>query len=123
METAERTVAGRYRLVESLGSGGMGRVWRAEDTVLGRDVALKEITFPPGVADDEREVLRERTRREGRAAARLEHTSAVTVYDVAEENGLPFLVMELVEAPTLADVVRDQGPLSPHRTAEIGLAV
>lgn len=123
METVERTVAGRYRLLDRLGSGGMGTVWRAQDVVLGRDVAVKEVTFPPGVSDEEREVLRERTRREARAAARLDHPSAVTVYDVAEEDGIPFLVMELVEARTLSEVIRTDGPLSPHRTAEVGLAV
>ena len=123
METVERTVAGRYRLLDRLGSGGMGTVWRAQDVVLGRDVAVKEVTFPPGVSEEEREVLRERTRREARAAARLDHPSAVTVYDVAEEDGIPFLVMELVEARTLSEVVRTDGPLSPHRTAEVGLAV
>jgi hypothetical protein len=123
VEVVDRTVAGRYRLLDRLGSGGMGTVWRAEDTVLGRDVAVKEVTFPRGVSDEEREVLRERTRREARAAARLDHPSAVTVYDVTEEDGTPFLVMELVDARTLAEVVRTDGPLSPKRTAEIGLAV
>src|SRR3954454_22474046 len=101
----------------------MGTVWRAEDVVLGRDVAVKEVTFPPGVSEEEREVLRERTRREARAAARLDHPSAVTVYDVAEDDGTPFLVMELVDARTLAEVVRTDGPLSVRRTAEIGIAV
>lgn len=118
-----RVVAGRYALVEPLGSGGMGTVWRAEDVVLGRAVAVKEVAFPHGLSDDDREVLRERTRREARAAARLDHPSAVTVYDVVEENGCPFLVMELVEARTLADVVRNDGPLPPQQVAEIGLAV
>jgi hypothetical protein len=101
----------------------MGTVWRAQDTVLDRDVAVKEVTFPPGVSEEEREVLRERTRREARAAARLDHPSAVTVYDVTEEDGTPYLVMELVEARTLAEVVRTDGPLSPRRTAQIGIAV
>jgi hypothetical protein len=101
----------------------MGTVWRAEDVVLGRDVAVKEVTFPPGISDEEREVLRERTRREARAAARLDHESAVTVYDVAEEDGTPYLVMELVDARTLAEVVRTDGPLTPRRTAEVGLCV
>jgi hypothetical protein len=123
VETAERTIAGRYRLEERLGSGGMGIVWRAEDTVLGRPVALKEVTFPPGVPESEREVLRERTRREARAAAKLDHESAVTVYDVAEDDGTPFLVMELVDARTLAEVIASDGPLSPRRAAEVGLAV
>ena len=82
-----RTVAGRYELLGRLGAGGMGTVWRAHDVVLGREVAVKEIVFPHGLPDDEREVLRERTRREARAAARLDHPSAVTVYDVVEEGG------------------------------------
>jgi hypothetical protein len=123
VDVVDRTVAGRYRLIDRLGSGGMGTVWRAEDVVLARDVAVKEVTFPPGVSDEEREVLRERTRREARAAARLDHPSAVTVYDVVEEGGTPYLVMELVEARTLAEVVRTDGPLSPQQTAEIGIAV
>jgi hypothetical protein len=116
-------VAGRYELLGRLGAGGMGTVWRAHDVVLGREVAVKEIVFPHGLPDDEREVLRERTRREARAAARLDHPSAVTVYDVVEEDGSPFLVMELVEARTLAEVVRSDGPLTPAHAATMGLAV
>ena len=116
-----RLVAGRYRLLAPLGTGGMGTVWRAEDTVLGRAVAVKEVTFPHGLSDEDRDVLRERTRREARAAARLDHPSAVTVYDVVEEDGRPYLVMELVEARTLSQVVRADGALSPERTARIGL--
>ena len=121
METEQRVVAGRYRLLEPLGSGGMGTVWRADDTVLGRAVAVKEVCFPEGLSDRDRDVLRERTRREARAAARLDHPSAVTVYDVVEEGDAPYLVMELVDARTLAQVVRTDGPLSPQRTAQIGL--
>jgi serine/threonine protein kinase len=120
---AHRVVAGRYALVAPLGSGGMGTVWRGEDRVLGRQVAVKEVVFPHGLSDHDREVLRERTRREARAAARLDHPSAVTVYDVVEDEGHPFLVMELVEARTLADVVRTDGPLAPAAAAEVGLAV
>ncbi len=119
----DRLVAGRYRLLSPLGSGGMGTVWRAADEVLGREVAVKEITFPHGLSDADRDVLRERTRREARAAARLDHPSAVTVYDVVEHDGAPHLVMELVEARTLAEVVREDGPLSPQATAEVGLAL
>ena len=121
METEQRVVAGRYRLLAPLGSGGMGTVWRAEDTVLGRAVAVKEVCFPPGLPDRERDVLRERTRREARAAARLDHPSAVTVYDVVEDGDAPYLVMELVESRTLAEVVQTDGPLSPQRTAAVGL--
>lgn len=118
-----RLVAGRYRLLSPLGSGGMGTVWRAQDELLGRPVAVKEVIFPHGLSDEDRNVLRERTRREARAAARLDHPSAVTVFDVVEEGGAPYLVMELVEAQTLSHVVRTDGPLSPQRTAQIGLAL
>ena len=118
-----RLVAGRYRLTARLGSGGMGTVWRAVDEVLGREVAVKEMTFPQGLSDADRDVLRERTRREARAAARLDHPSAVTIYDVVEDGGAPYLVLELVEARTLADLVRDEGPLPPDRVAQIGLAL
>jgi len=120
---AARVVAGRYSLRERLGSGGMGTVWRAVDEVLGREVAVKELVFPHGLSDADRDVLRERTRREARLAARLDHPSAVTVFDVVEEHGTPFLVMELVEARTLSDVVRSDGPLTPQRAGEVGLCV
>ena len=116
-------MAGRYRLLTPLGAGGMGTVWRAEDVVLGREVAVKEVLFPRGLSHEDREVLRERTRREARAAARLDHPSAVTVFDVVEEDGSPFLVMELVEARTLSQVVRADGPLTPQRTAQVGLGL
>ncbi len=118
-----RLVGGRYRLLAPLGVGGMGTVWRAQDELLRREVAVKEVTFPAGLSDRDQEVLRERTRREARAAARLDHPSAVTVYDVVEQDGSPFLVMELVEARTLSEVVRTDGPLSPQRTAHVGLAL
>ena len=123
METTTRTIAGRYRLLGRLGAGSMGTVWRAQDLALGREVAVKEVAFPPGVGEREREVLRERTRREARMAAGLDHPSAVTVYDVAEEDGTTYVVMELVPSRTLAEVIRADGPLSPSRTAQVGLGV
>jgi hypothetical protein len=119
----DRLIAGRYRLLSPLGQGGMGTVWRAEDELLGREVAVKEVLIPAGLPEAEREQLRERTRREARHAARLDSPHAVTVYDVVEQDGQPFLVMELVEAQTLSHVVRSTGPLPPDRVAEIGLAV
>ncbi|MEO6713613.1 MAG: serine/threonine-protein kinase, partial [Mycobacteriales bacterium] len=121
--STRRLLGDRYDLVEQIGRGGMGVVWRARDTLLQRDVAVKEIHFPPGTTDDEREVLRHRVFREARAAARLAHPSVVTVYDVIEEDGQPFIVMEFIDAPSLADVVRADGPISPTRAAAVGLDV
>ncbi|WP_241038093.1 serine/threonine-protein kinase, partial [Blastococcus litoris] len=116
-----RVVAGRYALGEVLGRGGMGTVWQATDTVLERQVALKEVTFSVHVTDEERAVLRERTMREARAAARLDHPHVATVYDVVEEDGKPWLVMKHVDARSLQDVIEQQGPLPPAAVARIGL--
>jgi eukaryotic-like serine/threonine-protein kinase len=116
----ERVVADRYVLKAPLGRGGMGVVWHAHDTVLGRAVAVKEVVFPPTMPDDERRAAHARVLREARAAARLNHPGAVTLYDVVQDQGHPFIVMELVPATTLADLVRTEGPLEPWRAAELG---
>src|SRR3954468_11511051 len=100
-----RVIAGRYALGDVLGRGGMGTVWLADDRVLERQVALKEITFPVQLSTKERGVLRERTMREARAAARLDHPHVARVYDVVEEDGKPWLVMEHVAARTLQDLL------------------
>ena len=118
-----RLVAGRYRLRELLGRGGMGCVWRAEDELLRRPVAVKEIAFPPSLSEDELDILRERTLREARAAARIDSPAAVRVYDVVEDDGRPCIVMELVEGRTLRDVIRQDGPLTAAHTARVGLAL
>jgi hypothetical protein len=117
---ADRVVADRYVLRTALGRGGMGVVWRAHDQVLGRAVAVKEVQLPPLVPAAERRALRARVMREARAVARLNHPGAVTLYDVVQDQGHTFIVMELVEAPTLADLIREQGPLAPGRVAELG---
>jgi eukaryotic-like serine/threonine-protein kinase len=101
----------------------MGVVWRAHDRVLGRDVAIKEVSIPPEVPGEERSGLYERAMREARAAARLGHANAVTVFDVYEEDRHPFIVMELVDGRTLQQVVREDGPLEPAVAAGVGLAV
>jgi hypothetical protein len=119
----DRVVADRYLLHEPVGRGGMGVVWRADDQLLGRPVAVKEVGFEPGLSGEEREAVQARVMREARAAAMLNHAGAVTVYDVAEDDGRAYIVMELVEAPTLAELVRDHGPLPPAEVAKIGLAV
>jgi serine/threonine protein kinase len=98
----------------------MGVVWGAHDTVLGRAVAVKEVVLPPTMPDGERRAAHARVLGEARAAARLNHPGAVTLYDVVQDQGHPFIVMELVAARTLAELVQAQGPLPPGRVAEIG---
>jgi serine/threonine protein kinase len=120
--TDDRVVADRYVRLERLGHGGFGVVWRAHDSLLQRDVAIKEIHFPEALGADERAALRERVLREARAAARLNHPGAVTVFDVVEEDDRPVIVMELVDAPTLDEVVERNGPLDVRRAAAIGLS-
>jgi eukaryotic-like serine/threonine-protein kinase len=121
--TTGRLLADRYRLGEVLGRGGMGTVWRASDETLGRTVAVKELRFPGDVDDEEKRRLVTRTLREAKATARIRSTGAVTVFDVVEEDDRPWIVMELVESRSLSDVIRDDGPLTPHRAAEVGLAL
>jgi serine/threonine protein kinase len=114
-------VAGRYLLEEAIGRGGMGTVWRAEDRLLGRAVALKQVELPAAVPPQERQAMRQRVLREARAAARLSHPGAVTVFDVVEDDGNLFIAMELVEGTTLSELVTEHGPLPHPRVATIGL--
>ncbi|WP_030442142.1 serine/threonine-protein kinase [Actinoplanes subtropicus] len=116
-------LAGRYRVTESLGEGGMGRVWLARDVVLDRDVAVKEVVLPPDLVARERDALRRRTLREARAAARLTHRNVAQVFDVFEADGHPWIVLEHVRSRSLQEVLDAEGPLEPRRVAEIGLAV
>lgn len=92
-----RLLAGRYRLGEVLGRGGMGTVWRAVDETLGRTVAVKELRFPTSIDEDEKRRLITRTLREAKAIARIRNNGAVTVYDVVDEDDRPWIVMELIE--------------------------
>ena len=116
-------IGGRYALRAAVGHGGMGTVWRAVDTLLRRDVAVKEVVSPPGMAPSDRDAMYERTLREARAAAALSHPAVVQVYDVVTENGRPWIVMELLDARSLADMVIEDGPLAPRAVAKIGIAL
>ncbi|WP_326828426.1 serine/threonine protein kinase [Streptosporangium sp. NBC_01810] len=119
---AERKVAGRYRLLEHLGEGGMGIVWRAHDELLDRVVAVKEVRYR-GVDEAARVDLNRRTIREARTAGRLDHPSVIIVHDVVEEEGRPWIVMQLVRSRSLGEIVRERGPLPPERVASVGLHV
>ncbi|MFE9176934.1 protein kinase [Streptomyces sp. NPDC007126] len=122
-DKSARLLAGRYRLGDVLGRGGMGTVWRAEDETLGRTVAVKELRFPGNIDEEEKRRLITRTLREAKAIARIRNNSAVTVYDVVEEDDRPWIVMELVEGKSLAEAIREDGLLEPKRAAEVGLAI
>src|SRR5215207_1645375 len=115
-------VAGRYRLHEPVGAGGMGRVWVARDEMLDRDVAVKEIIPPAWMSDSDKDRVRTRTLREARSAARLNHPNVVRVYDVVHAEDLPWIVMEYVPSRSLHEVIGEDGPLPPGTVARIGLA-
>lgn len=118
-----RLVGGRYRLLERIGSGGMGTVWRALDELVEREVAVKQPRLPGDPEDESYQRAAHRLYREARAAARVEHPSAVAIHDVVvEEDGLPWIVMELVRGESLHERLRG-GPLEPAESARIGLAV
>lgn len=120
---AHQVVADRYELLETVGRGGFGTVWRACDTLLERHVAVKEIHIPGFLNEEDRAGLREKVLKEARAAARLDHPGAVTVFDVIDDDGHPVIVMELVEAPDLSELVSERGPMAPAEAARIGLEV
>ncbi|MCW2946220.1 MAG: serine/threonine protein kinase [Actinoallomurus sp.] len=116
-----RLLKNRYRLGTVIGRGGMGIVWLATDELLDRKVAVKEVSFPPGLPAEEREKLRRRTLREARTTARLSHPNVVGLYDIVEDEDRPWIVMEFVPSRSLSETLRGDGPLTPERAAEIGL--
>lgn len=113
----------RYRLIALVGTGGMGRVWRARDELLDREVAVKEVRGPDALPDLDRAELLRNTVREARAAARLDHPNVIRVFDVVRSAGRSWIVMEYVPSRSLHEVVALDGPLSHQHAARVGLAV
>lgn len=121
--TPNTIIGGRYSLRSAVGNGGMGTVWRAADMLLRRDVAVKEVVLPQGLAPSDRDAMYERTLREARAAAAIQHPAVVQVYDVVTEGGRPWIVMELLDSRSLADMVIEDGPLAQRVVAKIGVSL
>ncbi|MFE9890086.1 protein kinase [Streptomyces scopuliridis] len=125
-QTGPRLVAGRYRLTEVLGRGGMGVVWQATDELIGRTVAVKELRVPHGLSERERAAFGERALREARTAGRIRHPGVIAIHDLipgTAQDDAVYVVMELVEAPSLATVLERDGALPERRVAWLGLRV
>ena len=110
---------GRYEILSEIGRGAMGRVYQARDPEIDRLVAIKVMVLEAGLDEAQVEEWRRRFEREGRAAGRLSHPGIVAIYDVGEDVGRPYLVMELVRGRTLEQVVRTEGPLPLARAVAI----
>jgi tRNA A-37 threonylcarbamoyl transferase component Bud32 len=125
MESVEpgRCIAGRYRLGAVIGRGGMGAVWQARDELLSRDVAVKELVWPAYFSLEERQAACRRATREAQLAARLNHRNVIRIFDIVEEDGCPWIVMELVPHRSLRDLIKEEGPLSPAAAAEVGRGI
>jgi serine/threonine protein kinase len=125
MELTEtgRLLSGRYRLRAVVGRGGMGVVWQARDELLKRDVAVKELIWPPYLTEAEQRTACGRAVREAQMAGRLAHPNVVRIYDIVEEDDHPWIIMELLPYQSLRDLVREEGPLTPARAARVGLGV
>jgi serine/threonine protein kinase len=116
-------VAQRYRLVQVIGAGGMGRVWLGRDEVIGREVAIKELLLPAGLDQQQRALLCQRAMREAQLAGQLNHPGIVTVHDVVEYNGTPMIVMEYVRGGSLADAIKARGALPVDQVSYIANAM
>ncbi|MFC7340130.1 protein kinase domain-containing protein [Saccharopolyspora griseoalba] len=112
-----RVIGGRYRLERTIGRGGMGYVWSGSDILLGRQVAVKELRFPPGLPSVEAAEMRERALREARAMATLSHPNTVMLYDVAREADQPFVVMELVAGQSISALLKTHRALNHYQLA------
>lgn len=118
-----RLITGRYRLGSVIGHGGMGVVWQARDELLGRDVAVKELVWPPDFTEADQQTACRRTVREAQTAARLTHPNIIRIFDIVEEDSHPWIVMELLPYRSLRDVLLEDGPLAPARAAQVGLGI
>ncbi|MFE7614054.1 protein kinase [Streptomyces sp. NPDC057496] len=118
-DVRQQVIAGRYLLLDHLGSGGMGTVWRATDQLLKRSVAIKEVRLQAGVEEFAKRVRR--VHREARAIAGISHPNVVNVYDLVDHEDRLWVVMELVKGRSLAEHVAGSGPMSPSRVAAVGL--
>ncbi|MGI5155675.1 serine/threonine-protein kinase [Microbispora sp. CA-102843] len=119
-ESLRGTLASRYHLVRPLGSGGMGTVWLARDSVLDREVALKELRLPDGFGERERAELIARVMREAEVTARVRHPGIVALHDVLLQDGRPWIVMELLHGHDLARQIAAYGPLPYRQVADLG---
>jgi eukaryotic-like serine/threonine-protein kinase len=116
-------IGGRYRLGAVIGRGGMGVVWQARDELLHRDVAVKGLVRSAYHTAGEQQAARRRAIREARVAARLSHRNVIRVFDITEEDGCPWIVMEYLPVRSLDDLIEQEGPLSPAAAAAVGLGV
>ena len=116
-------VAGRYRLRSKIGGGGMGAVWLAHDTLLDRQVAIKQVLSVAGMTEDSAAEMRQRAMREGRIAARLSHRNAIAMHDVALDAGEPWLVMEYLPSRSIAEILHQTGTMPVKQVAQIGAQV
>ncbi|WP_344305971.1 serine/threonine-protein kinase [Fodinicola feengrottensis] len=118
-----RVIADRYAIRDVIGQGGMGRVWRAHDQMLDREVALKEVLLPEGMAEAAKAQMSERMLREARFGARLRHPAIVRVHDVLIVDSRPWIVMELVDGRSLEELIEAEGALPVAQVADIGLSL
>ncbi|MDP4506268.1 serine/threonine-protein kinase [Nonomuraea turcica] len=116
-------LAGRYRLIERLGQGGAGTVWRAIDEILDRQVAVKQVRVPEGLNPAERAQFTDRAIHEARSAGRLRDPAIVLVHDVVLEGDQPWIIMDLVTGRSLDKLIKERGPLPPEFVARVGLQV